>query len=163
MCVVRVYGVLRDDQCGKGCDKQKPTALSLYIYIYHTLGLHPLRLWMKAGDAQHHVLMKGPGGVGHADVAVTVCSPRDSTDAPTSQGGTTPVVYRADTQGAPPPAVQLKRALFSSAAKLARAVGGREQQGDAAVRCALMTLTLPVDQVARQLFGVATESGGEGG
>lgn len=89
--------------------------------------------------------MKGPGGVGHADVAVTVCSPRE--EGPT---------YRAD-QGPAPPAVQLKRALFTSAAKLANAVGGRE--GDAAVRCALMTLTLPVDHVARALFGMTREGG----
>lgn len=111
-----------------------------------------MRLWMKAGDAQHHVLMKGPGGVGHADVAVTVCSPRDGTHSTTE----TTAVYRAD-QGSPPPAVQLKRALFSSAAKLARAAVGARDEGDSAVRCALMTLTLPVDQVARQLFGVGRE------
>lgn len=90
--------------------------------------------------------MKGPGGVGHADVAVTVCSSQDD-------GGST--AYRAE-QGPQPPAVQLKRALFTSAAKLASAVGGGE--GDAAVRCALMTLTLPVDHVARALFGMAKEA-----
>lgn len=92
-------------------------------------GVHPLQLWGKTPPSTHHIKMTGPGGVGHADVAVTVCSTFDVAADPASGDQQRPVVGSS-----PPGAVQLRKRLFSSAVKLAGAAA-RAARGACCVLC----------------------------
>lgn len=108
----------------------------------------PLRALRGERADTSRVRMRGPGGGGSAEVALTALAPGDAGDA-----GISPGVRPG--AGAPSPVPKLLRGasrLARNVVQAARAAAEPRGEGPPRLRCALMTLAMPVDALAEYIL-----------